>query len=310
MTIDVIFQLLKYRASKSGYAGTISSKDFNLVFNSSQVRYYNKLFGNQNEYRYGDPVPRIAYPGTLKVSTSLGKFKSGPQTITIDNTGQYTKPSDMYYVDSLSHVVTGGSLPTPIKRVEEQDLADNLFSYYEMPTELFPIYVEYPLYIQFYPITLATGILNYLKAPLAVKWASTLNGGVATTNTLIGGTGYTNGVYGNVNFTGGTGNSASGTVTVVGGVVSAVAITYAGFGYKVGDVLSATVAGGTGFSVDVASISNGREVYDSANSVQCLFSDVDVDEIIYMALEDIGINLRDTQTEQFAVGSSKTGGIA
>jgi hypothetical protein len=309
MTVDTVFQLLKYRASKSGYAGVISSKDFNLVINSAQIRYFNKLFGNQNEYRYGDPVPRIAYPGTLKVSTSLGKFKSTPTALTIDNTGHAPKPSDIYYIDSISHVVTGGTLPTPIKRVEEQDLADNLFSYYEMPTELFPIYVEYPTYIQFYPITLATASLNYLKAPTAILWASTLNGGIASTNTLVGGSGYTNGVYANVNFTGGTGNSAMGTITVVGGIVTSVSVSNAGFGYKVGDTLSASIAGGTGFSVKVASISNAREVYDSVNSVDPQWQPTDIDEIVYMALSDIGINLKDNETEQFANANMKSGGI-
>lgn len=309
MTVDKVFQLLLYRASKSGFTGTISSNDFNLIFPSAELRFYNKLFGNINQYRYGDPVPPISYPETLKVSTSLSKFKSGPIDITIDSGGQYQKTDDMFFIDSISHIVTGGTKPTPIKRVEQQDLSGNLYSYYQAPTETFPIYVEYSDYIQFYPIDLATATLNYLIKPIPTFWGSTLSGGIGLINTLVAGTGYTNGTYPNVNFTGGTGNSARGTVTVAGGMVTAVSITYAGFGYVVGDTLTGAVTGGTGWSFDVATIVNAREAYDSGSSTDPVWADNDIDEIIYMALKDAGQFLKDVGTEQFAMVESKSGGI-
>lgn len=383
--VDTVFQLLKFRASKSGYTGAISSNDFNLVFPKAEVRYYNKLFGNQNEYRIGMPIPPIAYPGTLKVSTSLAKFNSPPIQIVIDASGRYTKPADMFYVDSLSHYVTGtgGSSistftlaggsgytngvypitftggasgiatvaggvvtsfqlnyigtgytvsqvltetipvgtgwqitvtaltqdePTPIKRVEKQDLADNLYSYYEFPTEIFPIYVEFPTYIQFYPATLGTAQLIYLKAPPVTFWNYTLNGGVGLTNTLVGGSTYTDGIYPNVNFTGGAGNSAMGTITVSGGVVTEVDITNQGFGYLVGDTLTGALPVGSGWSFKVASILNARQVYQPTGSIDPIWSDVDIDEVIYLALADMGIFLRDSDTSQFAAANMKTGG--
>lgn len=309
MDVNTIFQRLKYRASKSGYVGAISSNDFNLIFPSAELKYYLKEFGNQNDYRYGDPVPRISYPTTLKVSTSLAKFSSPPTPVTIDSNGQFVKPNDLFFIDSLSHVVTGGTVPTPITRVEKQNLADNLYSYFQPPTEIFPIYVEYATYIQFYPLNLATGSLIYLKAPTQTKWAYTLNGTIGTTNTLVPGSGYTDGIYPNVNFTGGVGNGASGTVTVVGGIATNVQVTSGGFTYKVGDTLTGTFGGGTGFSFNVAAIVNAREVYDPVNSVDPLWSDFDVDEIIYLALTDIGAFLRDTETEQFANSNSAKGGI-
>lgn len=313
-SVDTVFQLLKYRANKSGYLGSISSNDFNLVFPKAELRYYLKLLGNQNAYQYGNPVPPIAYPETLKVSTSLSKFGSDPIAITIDSEGKYTKTSDLFFVDSIQHTVTGANLPTPIERVEKQDLADRLFSYYQPPTEIFPIYVEYSTYIHFYPVTLATATLTYLKAPPITKWNSTLNGTIATTNTLVGGSGYVNGTYPNVALTGGSGNSAFATIVVAGNIVTSVTITNGGFVYKVADTLSAsnTNLGGSGssFSVKVASITNAREVYAVSGSVDPLWMDVDIDEIIYMALSDMGIFFRDSELEQYANSESKRGGIA
>lgn len=313
MTIDTVFQRLKYKASKSGFSGTISSVDFNLMFPAAELRYYLKEFGNQNEYRYGDPVPRIGYPGTLKVSTSLSKFKSSPQTIVIDGAGKYTKPADCFFIDSISHIYTPTGVPTPIKRVEEQNLADTLASYVNFPTELFPIYVEYDTYVQFYPITLSTGIFSYLKKPTTSIWAYTLNGTISTTNTLVGGSTYTNGVYPNVPLTGGSGTGAFATITIAGNVVTAVQITNGGFTYKSADTLSAlnTYLGGagSGFSVKVAQIINARQVYTPTGSVDPQWSDYDIDEIIYMTLSDLGIFLKDQELEGFATANSKTGGI-
>lgn len=44
----------------------------------------------------------------------------------------------------------------------------------------------------------------------------------------------------------------------------------------------------------------GRPIYDEANSVQPLWSEDDIDEISYIALSDIGINMRDQMVDAFA----------
>lgn len=310
MDINTVFQLLKYRANKSNYNGFISSTDFNLLFPAAEVRYFNKLFGNQNKYQYGNPHSPIEYPGTLKISSSLSRFKSAPTPLTIDSTGKCNKPADLFYIDSLTHAISG--IPKPIQRIEEQDLANNLNSYYEAPTVNFPIYVEYSTYIQFYPITLGTASLVYLKAPTTSVWAFTLNGSIDTLSSVTGGSAYTSGTYINVSLTGGSGTGAKATIVVAGGAVTSVTITSSGFTYKQGDVLSALAANiggtGTGFSVTIASIKNPREVFTTTGSVNPLWSSTDIDEIIYLCLQDIGVNMRDNELEQFSQIQSAKGG--
>lgn len=81
-------------------------------------------------------------------------------------------------------------------------------------------------------------------------------GAVYEGSIISGGTLYGNGSYVNVPLTGGTGSGAQASVTVAGGIVTAVTITAQGQDYLVGDVLSASNAnlGGTGsgfsYSVD------------------------------------------------------------
>lgn len=65
---------------------------------------------------------------------------------------------------------------------------------------------------------------------------------------------FNGGTYSNVPLTGGLGTGATANITVTNGVVTAVALLAAGANYQVGDVLSAPLGGGSGFSVPVATL--------------------------------------------------------
>lgn len=100
-------------------------------------------------------------------------------------------------------------------------------------------------------------------------------GAIATLGTITAGSGYTNGTYTNVPLTGGTGSNARATITVAGGVVTAVVLTNTGFTtYVVGDVLSAAAAtiGGTGsgFSIPVTAVQAIWNVAVSADAALSL----------------------------------------
>jgi len=302
-TIDEVFELTKYRANKAGYLGTVSSKDFNLLFPRAEIRYYNQLYAN--------------YAANERISDSMSPFKTDPLVINIDVNGQWPSPSNLLHVDALLYASPCTPFePVPIMRVEPQRLAENLSSTYDAPNFEFPIYTEYrdpelkPAYIQFYPTSLGQATLIYLKKPRVSKWGSTLNGSIGATGTIIGGTGYVDGSYTNVPLTGGAGNSALANITVSGTAVSAVQIVYPGFEFLVGDTLSASNTrlggSGAGFSFPVSTIINAREVYDPSTSIDPLWLDTDIDNIIYQVLQDLGVNFRDAELEQFAINQAKT----
>jgi hypothetical protein len=81
---------------------------------------------------------------------------------------------------------------------------------------------------------------------------------IASIGGIVGGTGYTNGTYYNVALTGGSGNGATAEIFVIGGVVTSVAITNGGSYYAAGDSLTASIAGGSGFSVTVTTVGNAN----------------------------------------------------
>ncbi len=96
-------------------------------------------------------------------------------------------------------------------------------------------------------------------------------GTILTKGSITGGSSYTNGTYTAVALTGGSGTGATATIVVGSNAVTTVTIVSGGYGYKVGDVMSATAAtiGGTGsgFSVPVATVSTSSSVITQLQGV-------------------------------------------
>jgi hypothetical protein len=83
-----------------------------------------------------------------------------------------------------------------------------------------------------------------------------VEGGVLSGQITNAGTGYTNNTYSYIPLTGGTGSGATATITVTGTVVTSIVINDRGINYGVGDFLTATFGGGTGFEFAVDSTLN------------------------------------------------------
>lgn len=160
MDINECYELLKYRATKSGFNGSISPNDFNLLWPRAEQRFFNKQYKQ--------------YGINQENESSLAPFKSDPIAITIASDGKYTKPNDMLHIDSIRAVFQGAE--TPIERVPDDRLANHLSSSYAAPTDEFPIYTEYATYLQFHPVDLGSAKLVYLKKLTKSKWGYTLNG--------------------------------------------------------------------------------------------------------------------------------------
>jgi len=92
--------------------------------------------------------------------------------------------------------------------------------------------------------------------PIAASWEINAAGGIRTATLTSGGTLYTNGTYNSTPLTGGTGVNATANITVAGGIVTVATVYDPGSGYLAGDVLSASIPGGSGFQLTVTSVGN------------------------------------------------------
>ena len=225
MNINQAHQFIDFLVRQSNSGVYLSPTEQDLILNRAQTQYFNKLYGNQNDYRYDRPVPKISYAVTEKISRSLAPFLSDPTALVIDGNGQVNTPTDLYQTVSVTHTVS--NVDYEVTRVEQDRVSNNLTSSIEAPDAKYPIYTQLRTKLQFYPKNLATATIVYLKKPIDMVW------------------GYT--------------------------------------------------------------IVNGVPVYNSATSVQPVWEDMDMNEVIYLALSYAGLNIKDADVSQFANVKTQTG---
>jgi hypothetical protein len=96
--------------------------------------------------------------------------------------------------------------------------------------------------------------------PINADWEPNATGGLDLF-TFTAGSGYTNGTYLNKALTGGAGTGATATIVVSGGAVTSVTITGYGVDYVTGNVLSASIPGGAGFTMTLTSVKTFVSLY-------------------------------------------------
>jgi hypothetical protein len=96
--------------------------------------------------------------------------------------------------------------------------------------------------------------------PINADWEPNATGGLDLF-TFTAGSGYTNGTYLNKVLTGGAGTGATATIVVSGGAVTSVTITGYGVDYVTGNVLSASIPGGAGFTMTLTSVKTFVSLY-------------------------------------------------
>lgn len=197
--------------SQNGY---LSPAQFNTIINQGQTSYQTYLLGEFQQYQYGRAQARIGYSQNENIRQRLSPLIT-EATLTIDGSGEASYPSDYIQADAIR--------TTAFQRVRYVQ-QDSLYSYYNStidPIATNPVYLLEPTKFQFYPVTLGSAILTYVKNAPTMTWAYTLDG-------------------------------------------------------------------------------NGRPIYNAGSSVQPVWDDVDLLEIIARALKLVGLNLQMGQIQQYA----------
>ena len=219
MNVNDMYRICQFAVNKA-QNGYLTPSEFNLTINQAQVSYQDYLLGEFQQYQYGRPQARINYSQNENIRQRLSPLITSA-TLTINGSGEAAYPADYVQADTI--------ITTAFNRVRFAQ-QDTLYSYYNSqidPIATNPIYLLEPAGFQFYPVTLGSAILTYVKDAPEIVW------------------GYT------------------------------------------------TVS--------------GRPVYSSGTSVQPVWDNVDLLEIIARALKLIGLNLQDGQVQQYANQVTQTG---
>ena len=151
-------------------------------------------------------------------------------------------------------------------------------------------------------VVITYGGNNYTANDVLSCSASSIGNGVTAFGAITGGSGYVNGIYPNVTLTGGTGSGARATITVSGGIVISVTLTYGGIGYTAADslttantnlggtgsgfaVVASTVAASSGFQCTAFSVASGSVGSVTLTSDGTNYS---VADVLTASNEDIG----------------------
>lgn len=223
MNVNDMYQICQFAINKA-QNGYLTPSEFNLIINQAQVSYQDYLLGEFQQYQYGRPQARINYSQNENIRQRLTPLLATSALAVNSGTGAITYPADYVQADSL--------LTSTLQRVRYTQ-QDSLYSYYNStidPVATNPIYMITSTGFQFYPITIGTVTLNYIKEAPSIVWAYT---------------------------------------TVSGRPVYAATQT-------------------------------GVGVTPTTGTVQPVWADVDLLEIIARALKLIGLNLQDGQLEQYA----------
>jgi hypothetical protein len=125
--------------------------------------------------------------------------------------------------------------------------------------------------------------------PISADWNINASGGILTATITNGGSGYTNGTYTNQALTGGAGTLATANITVAGGIVTSVVINGHGVNYAVGNTLSASIAGGAGFVLTVATLMNFVSLYQNEIGTDKVSGALSVAIESYFETNDLGL---------------------
>jgi hypothetical protein len=294
MDVNYIYRLMQYIISKN-QQGFLSPSNFNDVINQAQTSYLSYLLGNFQQYKPNHPQANVEFGQNGVIRQRLTPFiKQSTLTIT---SGVAIYPIDFEQVDSMLTTAF-----KPIREVQQHYLASNYNSVID-PIATNPIYLLIENGFQFYPTTQTIAKLSYVSTPHPISWAYQLdiNGrqlyttGIQGVNIIAGGSGYSSGT---VTFSAPpTGVTATGTVTIVGGVVTAIVMTNYGSGYNnTSPTVTFVGVGGTG-----ALLGNPIVSYDS------LWYEVDSLEIIGRALRMVGVSLQSNVISNFATELKNNG---
>ena len=125
--------------------------------------------------------------------------------------------------------------------------------------------------------------------PISSDWNVNATGGILTATITNAGAAYTNGTYNNTVLTGGSGTGATANITVAGNVVTAVVINGHGINYVVGNTLSASIAGGAGFVLTVATLMSFVSLYQNEIGTDKVSGALSVAVESYFETNDLGL---------------------
>lgn len=175
MDINEIYSIIQFIANKN-QSGYITPDEFNNAFNLAQKQYFHQLIEDIQGWDANRKRIRLLMGNAQQAIQKVSPFIVALAPVVPAN-GQYTKPADL--INLLA--IRNSDNTKRAWRVEHDRVFSHISSVIDPPSES-PIFTEYDTYYQFYPTTIGTVNVEYLKLPPDAEWGYTLVSGRPTYN--------------------------------------------------------------------------------------------------------------------------------
>lgn len=167
MTVDECYVLMKAIVSKNVQQGYLSPSEFNRYINQAQVSYLDYLKGEYQKYQAGRPISVVEFSQNQMVRQSFAPLIYNT-ILTINST---TGISPFPYAFEFTDAMWGTSGYYNIRFTQQDRLASTLNSRID-PIASNPVYLLRWEGFQFFPTTLGSTRLSYIRTPPSITWAS------------------------------------------------------------------------------------------------------------------------------------------
>lgn len=168
MNVNEVYKLIQFIINKN-QNGYLTPDEFNQVINQAQVSYMDYLVGQFQQYQAGRPIPTVQFGNNETTRQRVTPFLYSA-TLTVDGGGFSSYPSDYLLTDTM-----WTSSKDKIKFVQ-QDYLSNYLNSRITPVDTNPIYLIEREGFRFYPNTIGSAIVNYIKSPRTIVFGYTLDG--------------------------------------------------------------------------------------------------------------------------------------
>lgn len=163
MTIDQAYRFIQFVTNKE-QRGDIPPAQFNLIAPLAQLELISNLLGNE-ELLSPSGVPPYGYKSNRKIDTLLRPLVTGPITITVDGSGNFSYPSDFLWPDAVHKADY-----TKIRIVDSDEYPEVKQSVIHPPTSDYPVIIFRSPQGYCDPINLGSFKMSYVAIPTDPYW--------------------------------------------------------------------------------------------------------------------------------------------
>jgi hypothetical protein len=146
--------------------GVLTPEEFFRTINQAQNEYLDFLLGQYQKYQPGRPIPVVSFSQNERIRTSVAPLIYGTVLAINSVTGIAPFPSDFEQVDAMWGLYGFYNI-----RFTQQDRLQSFYRSTIDPIAQNPVYLIKHEGFQFYPETLGSARMSYVRTPPSIVWA-------------------------------------------------------------------------------------------------------------------------------------------